>query len=779
MIEVVMRVARSGEACRRTILLSGLAASAFLLPPHPACADPAAPDAHVAQAATSSGVEQVTVTAERRSTSLQKTPAAVTALTAGALDQSNITNVSGLNGLVPGATFTRSSGFENIVTIRGIGSETPENALVTQPGVSVMQDGVYIANTIALNQAFFDLDRVEVLRGPQGTLYGQSATGGVISLVSKQPLLGVYEGHADWSVGNYGLFQERAAANLPVSDTVAVRLSFQKADHDGFGKATAIPGDPDFQLDEQHDVSGKAALLWAPSEAFRATLTAQVYSADQNGAEQKNVLDPDPDPRDATQDYPSKFRLRSELYHLNLDWTLPFATLRSVSGYQNLVHTQQEDGTRLSYALLGAYDDVAAWNTDLQSYTQELDLESKPGARVEWTIGAFFMKQRSEQFVAEFQGTEPDPDTTIAPDIVSNPPANLSYGNVTTINRISYSPYLQATLHVTDRLRLTGGVRWNHDSYNYFVNNFSAFGSTQDNIQYSVGRLTGKIGLEYDLSPRNMLYVSGTEAYKPGGVNGNLNSRVVGLTFAPEGVSALEVGSKNSFLRNHLRVDLSAFFYDYRNLQYIETDPYPYAYGIANIPDTHIWGAETEATYLTLGDRLRFDGQLTLENGAIIGSYKAIDTVSANRTYASSPACANGGQYYSPACWAAVEAGAQTVSGSRPPKMPSVQAAFSVAYTVDVFRGQLTTQLQYIFRGFSYARIFHDGSLDDIPSYNLWNLSFDYKPDHSHWTGSFDLTNLGNVDGVNSRYTDPYGTGQTSDQFIPPFQAVARIGYTF
>ena len=727
-----------------------------------------------------SGQETIVVRSLKRNTNLQKAPAAVTAITAATVDKENITNLAGLNGLVPGTTFTKSSGFENIVTIRGIGSETPENALTTVPGVSLMQDGVYIANTIALNQALFDLDQIEILRGPQGTLYGESSTGGVISLVTKQPVLGVYDGHADFSVGNYELFQERAAVNLPVSNTVAVRLSFQKNDRDGFGESTAVAGDPNYQLDEQYDVSGKAAILWKPTADFSATLTAQVYSGNQNGAEQKNVLDPNPDPREVTQDYPSKYRLRTELYHLNLNYELPFATLKSTSAYQNLNHSQQEDGSRLSEAVLGFYDDVAAWNTTLQSYTEELDLESNPGTRLDWVLGAFAMKQRSNQFVAEYGGSGPPPnDFSINRDIITNTPSNLTYGNVTTVNRVSYSPYAQGTFHVSSRLRLTGGIRWNHDSYNAFVENFSAFGLSKSSTQYSVGRLTGKIGAEFDITPQNMLYISGTEAYKPGGINGNLDSKVVGLTFAPEGVSALEIGSKNSFLDNHLRLNISAFYYDYPNLQYIETDPYPFAYGIANIPDTHIWGAETEASYLTFGNRLRFNGQLTLENGKIMGSYKAIDTISANHTYAASPACAYGGQYYNPACWAAVEAGAQTVSGNRPPKMPAVQAAVSAEYAADVWRGKLTSRAEFVFRGFEYARIFHDGSLDDVNSYGIVNISFQYKPDASHWNAALSFTNIGNVAGINSRYTDPYGTGQTSDQYIAPFQAVGMVGYSF
>ena len=113
-------------------------------------------------------LSEVVVTAERRTTDIQKTPTAITALPAVTLDKSFVTDVTGLNGRVPSLQSTKESGFENIITIRGIGSETPENDLTTVPGVSLFEDGVYLVNTISLSQTLFDVDRVEVLRGPAG-----------------------------------------------------------------------------------------------------------------------------------------------------------------------------------------------------------------------------------------------------------------------------------------------------------------------------------------------------------------------------------------------------------------------------------------------------------------------------------------------------------------------------------------------------------------------------------------------------------------------------------
>ena len=747
---------------------------------------PTAPPAAAAGTATAGrdkpsaggSVEQVMVTSLKQRSSLQKVPAAITAVTSATLDRANITNAAGLNGLVPGLTVTKAAGFENLINIRGVGSSTPENALTTQPGVAFFVDGVYLANSISLDQTLFDIDHVEVLRGPQGSLYGQSSTGGVINLVTSQPTLGVLSGKADWGIGNYDLFQERAEVNVPLSDAVAVRLSFQKYDHDGFGHSIDQPI-VRYSLDDAHDISGKVALLWKPSDTFSATFSTQWYRAEQDGAEQKNILDPEPDPRLVNQDFLGQFNLVTSLYHVNLAWRLPFGTLTSVTGYQRLYNDQSEDSSRLSYAILHSYDDVAAWNTGIDNYTEDLSLASRPGGRLDWVAGIFLLKTRSTQFVSELEGTNPNPDVSTGAYVETDPPANLAYGNVTAVSRDSAAGYAQATLHVTNALRLVGGIRYNVDHYDEFNYNFSAFGSSKANTTYTTERPTGNIGLQYDLTPRNLLYASVTEGYKPGGVNGNAESKVVGLTFDPEGITSFEIGSKNRLLHDRLVLNLAGFFYDYRNLQYIENDPFPFAYGIANVPNTHIWGGEAEASYRMLGGRLRFNGQLSVENGEVIGDYKAIDSATTSAVYVSSPACAFGGQYYNPGCWAAVTAAARNIKGNLPPGLPRVQAEIDAEYSMHVGPGDLLSRAEFVYRGTEVARVFNDAGIDQVPSYPLWNLYFSYKPDHTHWLASLALTNIGNVAGVNSRYTDPYGTAQTSNEYIPPFQVVGRISYAF
>ena len=745
----------------------------------------AASSALAQRAAPSAGggatLETVIVTAERRGTDVQRTPDAVTSISSTTLDQSFTTSVAGLNAVVPSLEVTKTSGFENLVTVRGVGSGTPENGLTTVPGVSQFIDGVYIANTISLDQTLFDVQSVEVLRGPQGALYGQSSIGGAINIITRQPRLGVYDASGDASFGTYNLSRVRAEVNLPLSETLALRLSGQKYDHDGFTDNLAIPG---FKLDDAHDASLKGALLWKPTDTFSATLSAEFYRSDQHGDAQKNIVDTATDPRKLSQDYPSHFKLESQLEHLNLQWDLPNFSIRSVSAYQGLDHIQQEDSDRSTFAQLGFYDAVAAWNTHVHNYTQELDFLSPQGSKFEWIVGLFGLYQTSKQYVVEFGGSTPPTPAllTIPPGITNNPPPNLNYGNVSHVLRRSYSIFGQATYHVSDVFRVTAGVRYNNDDFKDNSYNFSAFStntvihSLKDNVP------TWRAEADYDLTPDNMIYASYARGYKPGGVNGSFGQVVIPPTFKAEKNDAFELGSKNSFFDRSLRLNIAAFYYQHKDFQYIETDPVPFDAGITNIPKIRDYGVEFEAQYVGLGDHLRLGGSLALEKGEIQGKTLVLDSTVVNaienNPSFSSP-CAFGGAFYNPACWAAVIASARDVSGKEPPAMPQVSGSVNASYRWDLPTGALTARAQYTYRGSEWARIFNEPTLDKVKSYGVADLYVEYAPTGGHWRISLTGTNLFDKAGVNSRYTDPYGTGQTSQQYIPPRQVIGTIAFAF
>lgn len=762
-----------GSHCRNTLLRCGVLA-ALALPLVTARADNAVDAAD--GASTMQSLEEVHVTAERRNANIQTTPLAISVVSADYLDKSNINDLAGLDGTVPGLEINKSSGFETVVTIRGIGSETPENALTTTPGVAFFVDGVYIANTISLDQSLFDVDRVEVLRGPQGALYGESAIGGAITVISKQPQLHEFGVSGDFTAGDYGLLRERVAVNIPIGDTLALRFAFQKYDHNGFTKDTALPG---HDLDDAHDGSAKIAVLWKPTDDLSATATAQLYQSNQHGAAQKSIDDPNPDPRVVTQDYPPEFKLNTSLYHLNVEWTAPFFILKSITAYQGLEHHQQEDSSRSAIALIGSYDDVAAWNTTLQNYNEEFDILSLPNSVLEWTGGMFLLKQTTTQFVAEFEGTGANPNLTIENNIATVPPANLDYGNLAKVTRKSWAPFLQGTYHILDDLRLTVGARYNHDAYSQNSANFSAFAVDDVVNGYRDSVTTGRIEMDYDLTPTNMLYVSLNRGYKPGGVNGIAKAVVVPDQFKLETNNAVEIGAKNQFLDNKLRFNAAAFYYIYKDMQYIETDPVPFDGGMSNIPSVRAWGAEFETSYLTFEDRFRVDANLTLEDSEVKGSYRTIDSTVQTAIERTAAPCGYGGAYYNPGCWADVIAASRNIAGNHLPDMPRVSGSLDASYLVTIPTGSVTPRIEYVYRGPEWARVFNEPNLDHIGGYGIVNVNATYRPNIGHFSLSLIATNVANIAGVNSRYTDPYGTGTTSQQYIPPRQIMGTIGFSF
>jgi len=730
-------------------------------------------------------IQEVVVTAERRTEDIQKAPLAVTAISEDTLEKSNITDISALNGYVPSLNVTRSGGFETVVTIRGVGSQTPENQPATGPGVSLYVDGVYIADDIAADQGFFDVDSVEVLRGPQGALYGVSSTGGAINIVSKQPVLGAWHGGGEASVGTYDFHRERADLNIPIGDTIAIRFAGQKVDHEGYTINTLAPG---YKLDDQHDTTSKVAIKWQPTDNFSATATGQWYIAQDDGQAQKSLDDPNPDPRVLTQDFLGKFELYTQLYHLNLKWDTPWLSVSSVSAYQGLQNYQAFNATFTTFAAFpNYYDDIPEFDTKVKSYSEEFDILSPEDSKLKWIGGIFWERSTTDTFVIEYEGTTPNPVLTVPSDVEAHPPSNLAYGNTTDDVRTSIEPFFQATYPIMDRFRATIGGRYNYESHDHRNLNFNEFGSNSINMasvvnnKFTTHEPTWRAEAEYDLTPESLVYASFSRGYKPGGVNGNPLTALVPLTFKPETNLAYEIGSKNLFLDKTLRANIAGFYYDYQNMQYIETDPIPFDQGMANIPSIHIYGGEAEVSYLGMQNHLHINGNLTVESGSVQGYTPTLDSTTVAPFYANqlTGPCAFGGQYYNPTCWSAILANPKNIQGNQPPDMPRVSGSVNASYDLKIPTGTLTPRLDYVYRGSLWSRVFNEPVIDRVGAYFILNANLSYQPDNSNFVVSLTGTNLTNIAGVNSRYTSPYEAGVTSQEFIPPRLVFGSVSYHF
>jgi iron complex outermembrane receptor protein len=738
------------------------------------------------QAAAEAGqLGDIIVVADKRAIDLQKAPLAITALGAEALNNANIRSSADLNGFVPGLTVARSEGVSRVVSIRGIGNEANQNDSA-QPGVAYHIDGVYIASPVALNAGFLDVERIDVLRGPQGTVFGQNSTGGTINVISRQPRLERAEGYASATIGTYHLFRAEAALNVPVSSTLAVRGAVLGVKHDGFAQATQVASFPNgYDLDNENALSGRLLALWQPSDDFSLVLGFDYANLDENDRAQKSIFDPDPDPRRLTQDYPGTFSVRSEVYSATAKWDLDGVTVKNIASFQKLLNSHAFVRDRLTAELSSPHDINPFADRDFQAYTEELNLSSNGNGPLQWIAGTFYMKQRSELCVLQFAqqpgATIPSQCRTLQPGISL---FDIAFQTASTQRRESWSLYGQANYDLSDMLRITAGARYTQDTVSSDVSNFfNAYGpATSASLKSKA--LTGKVSIEADLTADNLLYATVSRGFKPGGSNLSQTPILVPVVFKPERVTAFEVGSKNRFADDAVQLNLSAYYYKYRNLQLQLDDPVPFQGGVGNVDKSEMYGIEAEGSLL-LPAKFRLDGTIGIQRGKILSDQLLLDGYQGNLAQLASEA--RGFSAFSPETIAARASAAVSVEGNKIPKLPSVTGNLTLSNAYEFSSGaQLLSSVSMVYRGSFQARVFNEPGIDQVPDYLLVNARVRFKPMGAPWEIELAASNLTNKDGVSSRFVDAFGIatdaggrGVITEEFVPPRQIMGTVRISF
>jgi len=713
-------------------------------------------------------LSDIIVTGEKHETSLQSAPLAITAIDGDLLKQRNINQLNDLNGYVPGLTIAKSEGAERIIAIRGIGYETAQNPN-SQPGVAFHIDGVYIAHVIALNQDLLDVARIEVLRGPQGTVFGETSTGGAINVITNKPVLGEFSGTGSISYGNYNYVKATATANIPITDTLAARASIQYLRHDGYGYSTAVPGTSHYALDDANNLGYRASLLWKPTDRFTALLEGQGFSAKHNASLQKDIRDTSPGARVVAQDYPGKFDLNTKMIYLTLTEELSDSVaLKSVSAYQFLNKYQSSDNDRLASPFY--FDNITLWQDKSRTFTQELSLSSIGRQKLEYVVGGFYLRQRALQNI--FEVVTPFAAAVVLPD-----GTGVKFQTDSPYQHTSIAGYGQATFHVNDDLNLIAGARYNYDKITAQPYQYYAIVPSRESTSRAV---TGKVGAEYQATPDSLVYVTGSRGYKPTGLSFNSGSIFVPTSFKKETVDALEIGSKNEFADKRVRLNIAGYYYWYKNFQFTAEDPVPFAGGTDNIPKAEIYGVEVEGSVLPF-DGFRLDGNISLGEGHFKGNFLTIDAQTAAQVRASTYAALGypAGYYFDPRIIAAVSASRQNTNGLSVPKLPGVQGQASATYSWAIGGGKVTLRGDVLYRGKFNYRLFAVAALDRVPAYTIFNAFIAYEPDNKPWSLSIAATNLGDKNGVNSRFSDPYGSGTTSVEYIDPRQVFGTLSVKF
>ena len=742
--------------------------------------------------ADADGLEEIVVVGQKQEMNLQKAPESITAITADTLKAANIVTPLDLNGQVPGLVITTSEGFNRSVSIRGIGFNVPQNDSA-QPSVSYHEDGIYIANPVALNSGFLDVDHVEVLRGPQGTVFGQNSIGGTVNVISNKPTFDAVKGFAEISTGSFDLVHTTAAVNLPVTGNFAVRVAFDQFYQHGDVVATQVAGaNGSYDLNNQNSFHARISALWSPTDALSILLRAEYAQAHQHEAEGKNIMDPESNPWRESSDWPGRFIYNQQLAAATIAYDFSAVTLKLLSSYQevNQHGSVNEDGEDL--ALYSPVHDVEFFLHNTKNITEEVDLSNKPGGAFDWIVGAFYLKSRLTVGYNQYDASFDNPYT---PDLlqVNVPSADtvnaiysgqLYYEDKGVENRDSWSGYGQTTFHATDSLRLTAGLRYTRDhNTTGFSNYYDLFGPPAF-VQQTATKLTYRVALEYDVTPTNLAYVSVSTGFKPSGGNIALAPAVVPIQFQPETITAYEIGSKNSLLDKRLNVNLSAYVYQDKNMQYEAEDLINFQGGVDNIPHVQVYGLDAEvAAILPYG--LRFSGNAAWEKGRITSHYLALDNVSgnaANQQFINQ----NGFDAFenvvftgSPALNALRQAAYRDVYGNAPPSLPEWMASLSLSHTLALAEGaSLLSSISVQYRSDYADTIFGKTAIYTAPSFTLTNLFFDYTFAGKALDVSLNVNNLFNQAAVLSRFTNQYG-GETTQQYYPPREFVVRAGYRF
>jgi iron complex outermembrane receptor protein len=508
----------------------------------------ASPQPADGQASDNEGLVDIVVTAQRQSQSLQRVPIAVSAVTADDLKTRQITDSLSLEAAVPNLTLTEN-GVSVTPFLRGVGSN--QSNPNDEASVATYVDGVYIPSVTGNIFKFNNVERIEVLKGPQGTLFGRNATGGVIQIVTRDPS---HEPILDASLG-YGRFntiEARAYAATGLGEDAAIDLavSFDK-NSDGYGRD--IFRKTDIFLRDQLAVRSK--LLLTPGDTTEIRLSADYSRLKSTGVDyqlSQGVIG-----ADGVTTYPGKRRTNTDFANkgdnevygasLRIDQDLDFARLVSISAYRHVTGDFHLDQDATPTPIVKAFISQFAENV-----SQELQLLAPTGSKIDWLAGGYFFKAKYAYTPLRLQGFAAAPFTSL--DL---------YGSQKTE---SFSAYGQATFPLMTNTKLTLGLRYTteqQDTKGSIVGDGATILPDLPQDQ-SFKKLTWRAAIDHQFSDDVLGYLSYNRGIKSGGFN-MINAGTPG--YRPEVLDAYEAGLKMQFADNKVRLNMAAFIYDYKDIQ--------------------------------------------------------------------------------------------------------------------------------------------------------------------------------------------------------------------
>jgi iron complex outermembrane recepter protein len=670
-------------------------------------------------------LEEIVVTAQKKTEDLQKASIAIDAVAAQQLADQGIRNAIDLQDIVPAVKFVAAD--EMTVLIRGLGTINDNPGVDSAVGYS--EDGIYLSHPEALSPVLYDLQRVEAVLGPQGTLYGRNTNGGVINFITNNPTFD-FGGHVQVGGGNYNALNSDAALNLPLNDQWALRVA-GGSDYHG-------PYDSDGGNNVKSG-GGRIKLLYEPNDDLKVLLKVDGASRRSNGQNYGALCPPgNVDAGCAGVAYVPYSGISAGAHSpynddaifgasLDVEYNLGWSNLTWLTGYKQY-HFEGDT----SPAWYGGIDHFDYIHSESDRFiTQEVRLANEPGSKISWVGGVYYSNEIQPATVlfeyhdTILQGLGLPPNYFERLDTLgSRYQSEAAFGDVT------------IPLFV-DNFRFRGGLRYTHETKDATGTVESGaeglpagtFGPTEVNpADESISKVTWKAGLDYDLTPRNLLYFTASTGFKSGGVN-NLPAVSGITTYAPETITAYQAGSKNRFLEDRVQVNLELFRYFYNGYQaYLFYSPTggPLAgstlFPTVNSQTATFEGGELNAAWqMTKADRFGFDLNV-LHN--LYGTFVV----------------------------ALPYTSVFNLSGTEVPLSPKATYALSYQHSFTMPNGDALT-----FAGYSQIVMSHvvDGNYNgDVTytqaTYHKTDLSANYHTARSGWTFTLFVRNVENAAVINS-----------------------------
>jgi iron complex outermembrane receptor protein len=512
--------------------------------------------------ASYNNLDEVVVSAEKLEEKIQRIPSAVSAFNARQVNEFRLWNINQISGLVPNLYSANSGDYRNVSSIRGITTTSYEQAVATYV------DGVNQFNLDTYIPQLFDIERIEILRGPQGTLYGRNAMGGVINIITKKPQ-NKLDAYTEVSIGEYGQQRFGGSVKLPL---IADKLFFGAAGlyDQRKGYYTNIFTNTDF--DNQKQVTGNYYLKFYPVPKFHAVLNVKHQSNRNDG--------PFPLAPDKATAFESPFEVNQNATttmqddNMNTSLALHYDPsgfrITSLTAWQRnyRIYRRPIDGDFSPLDAISIVNDYGNEFNKVKVFTQELRIQSREGSKMKWTAGAFYFKQDNPTK----QGTRFGADAPL----LGIPDSDFTLINTNRGENNGIAVFGQLSYPLTKRLGLTLGLRYDNEKRKLTVGGeyqkdpdpaFTILPDTSATETYSA--ISPKAGLQYILGTDNMLYLSYSRGYRAGGLTplGSDPSQIPLSAFDPEYSNNLEFGWKNFLLNHKLRLNATVFYSFVDNVQ--------------------------------------------------------------------------------------------------------------------------------------------------------------------------------------------------------------------